>query len=201
LSSSQQEKEVTRGTGEVLPKISPKDEVPKFLATEKGIVVDTDTGKVRSTDVTTIGGVVVDLKEWGEQGYKFIVEMYEEFLSAVQQDREPEYSVDDGTDMIIDYIRNRWPELGSLFRRKPKKGKVDPVVYVAWNQHRTFDEWVKFSIATIKWRVERDIPTRYLMGDILHESDKQKILDVIELSLETLERYLSLSDRKKLISV
>jgi hypothetical protein len=171
------------------------------VATQDGRVFDLKEGvEVKApAHMATIAGVSVDLSDWGTKGENFLRHMYDKgFLSAVQQDQVTDFFADEPSESspsirILTYLPD--PRLINLCSMH--KGGAQ----LKWTRERTFEEWVAFSIATLRWRMKDDLPNRYLLGWIGKKEEVDVTIAWCGEQLSVLEKYYTSSERQRLLGV
>jgi hypothetical protein len=224
------EDKATYGTGqqivtkpdrpEQLEKENPKNEMPRkvgFVNPAKegdqvipptGHVFDLDTGEVSKPQLVEISGRKIDVSEFGERGVGFLQEMYDEFLKAVQLEYVSTYQKVDahegGTDTsrIIDEADKVDPNLRKLLESAIAfdGGVRKHVLKLRWTPHRTFEEWLGWSAATLRWRLNYELERRAVRGLVSWE-DVVLSKEVLSECLVAIEKYLALSERARLIGI
>jgi hypothetical protein len=211
----------TFGTGEQIvdepekpgqvQKRKPGEELPrKVVDTQSGKVLDLDTGEVSTPELIEISGVQIDASEFGPGGMYWLQTMYEQWLAAVQEDRESTFSIEDegGVDSsrIIDKLKIHYPRpeyLKLLKHRRVQnpsaKGTMSQA-YIIWNRHTTLEQWLAWTAATLRWRIDYEIDRRRITL-ALKELDVSNAKTACENCLIAAEKFLSLSERRRLISI
>lgn len=207
-SKEEDPRKATYGAGEEIKKPDPREELPSRVLTPGGTLLDLDKGvRIPNADLVDLCGRAVDLSEFGEHGENFVIELYEEFLNAVQSDLVSTFKERDENNIdsskIIDYIPDRYKKFKNKIAWRKQKtiaGIEKRVGYIKWDQNTTFDEWMIFSAATLKWRIEYELNSRMLIEGLSY-NEMVKIKQLCEDCLVVIEKWLGLSERKKLISV
>lgn len=197
----------TRGTGKVIEKPD-MNILPERVVTDDGKIVNLDTGSVKA-DAKTIdlGGRVCDLDELGESGEEFIVEMYEEYLTAVHQGRESTYTNDDAdlTDSfgILNYIPDKYRGVKKLIVWRTKEDGTK-IGVIKWDEgtkeSKTFEHWMILSLATLRWRFHKDMERRKILNGLSND-ETTEIKGLIGVLIESVEKWLAFPHSKKVISV
>lgn len=219
--TDEQEKpqEQTRGTGEqyVLEpetdeqhaKVSSEDELPEKVLTEDGKLVNLETGEVKvSPNIINLCGRDIDTDEFGDKGEGFIKELYEEWLGAVQSNLKSTFAKHDEDYVNSAHILDHLPARYANFKKKvkwytekhPVTGEVHTRGYVVWNQRTSFEEWIVFTLATLKWRLNEEIEGRRIM-QALRDGDIRLAKHIVEQCIIIIETWLALPESKQLISV
>lgn len=213
----------TYGTGEqyVLEPTGPQekqkarseDELPEKILTTDGKVVNLDTCAVTSdTNIIELCGRKIDLKEFGPAGEAWIMEMYEGWLGAVQDDLVSTFcTIDEGgvdSSKIVDILKERYPYLvGRIVWRQTLipvlaggDGKMHPRGYLKWDRNTTFEEWMQFTVATMRWRIGYEIDSRRIR-DGLSIVDIMQAKGLLEQYLIVAEKWLQMPESARLVSV
>jgi hypothetical protein len=213
--------DATYGTGEQivetpekpgqLGKRKPGEELPKKVVDKQsGKVLDLDTEEVSTPELIEISGVQIDISEFGPGGLYWIQTMYEQWLAAVQEDRESTFSSEDegGVDssIIIDKLKTHYmrPEYLKILKHRLAPRPSDNVMmsqgYIRWDRHTTLEQWLAWTAATLRWRIEYEIERRRITL-ALSELDVKNARTACENCLIAAEKFLSLSERRRLISI
>lgn len=180
-------------------------ELPERVATDDGKIINLDTAEVlKCNDIIDLGGRICNLKEFGSKGKEFVVEMYEQFLSAVQRDEVTTFSKMDKdlahSISILEYIPDKYSVVKKAINYKTDPDTKEKYAYIRWDLDRKFEEWMVLSLATLKWRYHEDMKRRQLK-DGLSEEEVRGIKYVLGECIMSIEVWLALPKRKKLISV
>ena len=197
----------TYGTGEEIGKVAPRDEMPDRLLTEDGVLLDLDHSTINhKPDVIDLCGRKVDLAEFGSHGEKFIVELYEQWLNAVQCDLISTYTERD-TDLVNSYnILKHIPDQYASMKKRIVWRNTDPDLFnktvgtVKWDQNTTFLEWMVFTLATLRWRYDEEIDSRRI-SHALHQDEINRVKELIGECISVVEQWLAMPESKKLLSV
>jgi hypothetical protein len=205
-------------SAEVLEEDNPEDYLPR-LVTAGGKVYDLDKGEeIKLDDTIEIDGRALRIGAFGGDAAVMVWELYEQFLKACQNGLKSEYRKLDGTGEIIDCLAastsgSRLTMAGAPWIARETEAKrmiqtrMDPnmesVSFVDWgNPHVTFEQWMVWAAATIRWRVRVDLPNRYERQiDIRKRETMQDSKNVLEPTLVAIEKFLALPERKRLTAV
>ena len=214
-----QENEETHGTGEqyVLEpetdeqhaKVDPHEELPEKVLTEDGKLVNLETGDIKvSPNIINLCGRDIDTDEFGDKGEGFIKELYEEWLGAVQSNLKSTFAKADEDYVNSAHILDHLPPRYAGFKKKvkwytekhPVTGEVRTRGYLCWDQRTSFEEWVIFTLATLRWRLDEEIEGRRIM-QALRDGDIRLAKHIVEQCIIIIETWLALPESKQLISV
>ena len=218
LPEEKEEIGATYGTGEQfvevpdkpgqVEKLHPKDELSQKVGTPDGRVFNLETGDVTRPETIEISGRTIDVSEFGDKGLEFIAELYEQWLFAADRQMASTFTSSDewGVDSskIIDEAKqhyDRW-NLSRMLKERTveKNGEVTKESYVVWDRHSELEQWVAWTAATLRWRINYEIERRrFLMG--LSFDDILTSKKVCEEALVVCEKWLNLSENKRLTSV
>jgi len=192
-----------------LEKEHPKDELPKKVGDPndpQGRVLDLDTGDVTRPETVEISGVRIDVSEFGEKGVGFLHEMYEQFLFAVQEEQVSKfhkigpYGADETK--ILDEMRAYNLRLLPMVkaRRDTSNKQRKLYQYVTWDQDRTFEDWIAWTICTLRWRINHELTNRANKGVITH-IDSVVAKETLGECLVTCEKFMALSEQRRLTAI
>ena len=174
--------------------------MPKYV-TDQGKVLDLDTGEyVELPNTMTIDNRVLKISDFGMDGAGGVVELYEQYLEAFQQKQKTLFYVMDGSVQIPNYLKCDDAKKLLVTKLQPSG---DYLTYVDWaNPHTTFEMWMEWSRATVRWRIEHDLENRYVNEmDIQKRSYMEEARAFMQTTLIAIEKYLALPERARLQGV
>jgi len=194
----------TAGSGDTVKEVSPHDELPEKLLRQDGAVINLDTGHVNTKpDIIDLCGRKVDYSEFGKSGESFIIELYEQWLNAVQNDQKSTFTESDSdlvnSYRILSFIPAQYNGLKKkVIWRNDDTGKR--VGHMLWDRDTTFDEWMVFTLATLRWRYNEEIDGRRITH-ALKQTEIDRVKELVGECIASVEKWLSMPDTKKLTSI
>lgn len=185
-------------------KVKPQDELPEKLLTEDGKIINLDTGHITTNPrIVNLCGRKVDLDEFGTKGEGFVMELYEQWLGAVQSELVSSFCAKDedyaNSLLVLDYVdESVKPSIRSKIVYRTE-GEVQRGYFV-WNQDTTFEQWMQMIAATLRWRLKYEIDRRRIT-QALSTADIQQAKYLVEECLIVVEKWLALPEAKQLISI
>ena len=183
--------------------VNPDQIIPKYV-TANGKVYDTDTGEeVSMRDTVVIDNRVLSVGDFGGDALGMVAEMYEQFLCACQQGQKSEFrKLDQGhTAEIIDHVKSQ--DARQMLQEKLDPHTLETYWVVDWSDpHVTFEGWMEWVAATLRWRLNTDLKRRYDREvDIQKRSTMTTSRDILDPFLIAVEKFLALPEKKRLTAV
>lgn len=193
------------------------DELFVRFVTIDGKVYDLDCDpdeplvEIALNNTVVIDNRVLTIGDFGASFYCIIYEMYEQFLNAcgilVPDASTSQKSVfrkgrADRSSDIIEYCRHENGARQALIERI-NPATLEPYWEIDWgNPNVTFEIWLEWTAATLRWRIKSDLKRRYEREiDIRNRDTLQTSKGVVEDTLVAVEKFLALPEKKRLTGV
>lgn len=196
--------DLSKDYGAGLPEdFDPDSIIPRFVS-DSGKVYDLDRGEIVTLqDTIEIDNRALKVGEFGTDGACMVAELYEQFLSAFHTGQRAIFRKMRPEAEIIEYVTH--PESRKLLQEDTEAGlrTGQTVLFIDWgNPQVTFEHWMVWAAATLRWRLKSDLERRYANEiDIRTRDTMQTTKSVLEPTLIAIEKFLALPERKRLTAV